>query len=188
MSYTSKNYKTGEMTVNGKMKESELEGELSKWRHIHFHGRRDADATGEYLERTSQLDLARHFFELGMTSKYEVTHDDTPLTDFEKAFQGMCCDKNKQFAKECCTELIALARKQIQPHTTLQEYLRLIADEEVRIELELVVDGEDEYPYKSFWLSDFRVGWDSEYAEWTVKSVSFMPDDNFAEISIRIKP
>lgn len=90
-----------------------LEEELAKWRHSHFHGRRDADATGEYLERASQLDLARHFFELGMTSKYKAIHDDTPLTDFEKAFQGMCCDKNKQFAKECCAELIALAKKQI---------------------------------------------------------------------------
>ena len=37
-----------------------------------------------------------------------------PLTDFEKAFQGMCCEKNKQFVKECCKTLIELARKQLQ--------------------------------------------------------------------------
>lgn len=37
------------------------------------------------------------------------------LTDFEKAFQGMCCDKNKQFAKECCKTLLELAKKQLQP-------------------------------------------------------------------------
>jgi hypothetical protein len=37
-----------------------------------------------------------------------------PLTDFEKAFQGMCCDKNKQFAKECCKTLLELAKKQLQ--------------------------------------------------------------------------
>ena len=36
------------------------------------------------------------------------------LTDFEKAFQGMCCDKNKQFAKECCKTLLELAKKQLQ--------------------------------------------------------------------------
>lgn len=112
----------------------------------------------------------------------------TTKTDFEKAFQGMCCDKNKQFAKECCTELLALARKQILPHMTLKEYLRLITDEEVRIELELDVEGEDEYSYKSFWLSDFRVGSCSEYSEWTVERVSFMPEDSSAEISIQIKP
>lgn len=38
-----------------------------------------------------------------------------PLTDFEKAFQGMCCEKNKQFVKECCKTLIELAKKQLQP-------------------------------------------------------------------------
>lgn len=36
-----------------------------------------------------------------------------PLTDFEKAFQGMCCEKNKQFVKECCKTLIELAKKQL---------------------------------------------------------------------------
>lgn len=41
----------------------DLEEELNNWRHNHFHGRRDKDASGEYLERKSQLDLARHFAE-----------------------------------------------------------------------------------------------------------------------------
>lgn len=39
----------------------DLDEELKNWRHNHFHGRRDCDASGEYLERLSQLDLARHF-------------------------------------------------------------------------------------------------------------------------------
>ncbi len=38
-----------------------LEEELNNWRHQHFHGRRDKDASGEYLERESQLNLAHHF-------------------------------------------------------------------------------------------------------------------------------
>lgn len=39
----------------------ELEVELDIWRHIHFNGARDGHFSGEYLERTSQLDLAYHF-------------------------------------------------------------------------------------------------------------------------------
>jgi hypothetical protein len=46
-----------------------LEAELNKWRHNHFHGRRDKDASGEYLERISQLELAKHFFELGLKTQ-----------------------------------------------------------------------------------------------------------------------
>lgn len=42
-----------------------LEEELDKWRHEHFHGKRDDHFSGEYLERTSQLDLARHFAQWG---------------------------------------------------------------------------------------------------------------------------
>jgi hypothetical protein len=70
---------------------------------------------------------------------------------------------------------------------TLKEYLSLIVDEDVRVELEIETEGEDDYQYKSFWLSDFREGSCSEYSEWTVESVSFMPEDNCAEISIQIK-
>ena len=40
--------------------------------------------------------------------------DTTDLTDFEKCFKGMCCDKNQKFVKECCVSLLELARKQIQ--------------------------------------------------------------------------
>jgi ATP:corrinoid adenosyltransferase len=51
------------------VKEVDLETELNIWRHNHFHGRRDKEASGEYLERVSQLDLAKHFFELGIKTQ-----------------------------------------------------------------------------------------------------------------------
>ena len=39
---------------------------LDSWRHNHFNGKGDEDFSGEYLTRESQLDLAKHFFELGL--------------------------------------------------------------------------------------------------------------------------
>ena len=51
------------------VKEVDLEKELESWRHNHFHGRRDKEASGEYFERVSQLDLAKHFFELGLQAR-----------------------------------------------------------------------------------------------------------------------
>ena len=51
------------------VKEVDLEKEVNNWRHEHFHGRRDKEADGEYLERVSQLDLAKHFFELGLKAQ-----------------------------------------------------------------------------------------------------------------------
>ena len=52
------------------VKEVDLEKECDNWRHNHFHGRRDdKGADGEYLERSSQLDLAKHFFELGLKAQ-----------------------------------------------------------------------------------------------------------------------
>ena len=51
------------------VKEVDLEEEMKAWRHNHFHGKRDKEAVGEYLERVSQLDLAKHFFKLGLKSK-----------------------------------------------------------------------------------------------------------------------
>ena len=51
--------------------EVDLEKELGRWRHKHFKGKRDGDYSGEYLERESQLDLARHFYELGLNAKKE---------------------------------------------------------------------------------------------------------------------
>lgn len=50
-------------------KEVDLEEEIKSWRHNHFHGKRDKEASGEYLERVSQLDLAKYFFKLGLKAK-----------------------------------------------------------------------------------------------------------------------
>ena len=59
----------------------DLTKELDNWRHNHFHGRRDIDASGEYLERCSQLDLAKHFYELGLKHRKDNN------IDYEKKYQ-----------------------------------------------------------------------------------------------------
>jgi arginine utilization protein RocB len=46
-----------------------LDEELFAWRHEHFDGDRDGNFSGEYLTRESQLDIARHFYELGRNEK-----------------------------------------------------------------------------------------------------------------------
>lgn len=48
------------------VKEVDLEEEMKSWRHNHFNGKRDKEAVDEYLERVSQLNLAKHFFKLGL--------------------------------------------------------------------------------------------------------------------------
>lgn len=53
--------------------EVDLEKELDQWRHEHFSGERDGHYSGEYLERSSQLDIARHFYELGLNARKEDT-------------------------------------------------------------------------------------------------------------------
>ena len=56
-------------TLSVEEKPTNLEQELEKWRHEHFGGERDGHYSGEYLERSSQIDLARHFYELGQNAK-----------------------------------------------------------------------------------------------------------------------
>ena len=51
--------------------EVDLEKELDNWRHEHFKGKRDGDYSGEYLERESQLDLARHVYQPGLKVRKE---------------------------------------------------------------------------------------------------------------------
>lgn len=68
----------------------------------------------------------------------------------------------------------------------LQEYLKLISDEDCRIELELD-DGSDDYKYVHFWLSDYREGLHKAYDNWTVVSTSFEYKIFYADISIQIK-
>ena len=43
-----------------------LKTHLILWRSEHFHGRRDGDYSGEYLERSSQLELAQHIYSLAL--------------------------------------------------------------------------------------------------------------------------
>ncbi len=52
---------------NPEVKEVDLEEEMNKWRQKHFEGiGYILDGSGEWLERTSQLDIAKHFYELGL--------------------------------------------------------------------------------------------------------------------------
>ena len=55
-------------------KEVDLKAELNTWRHNHFHGGRDFEASGEYLERITQLELAKHFFEIGLNAQRKISY------------------------------------------------------------------------------------------------------------------
>ena len=56
-------------------KEVDLEKELYNWRHQHFHGKRDdKGANGEYLTRVSQLEIAKHFYELGLNTQCKISY------------------------------------------------------------------------------------------------------------------
>lgn len=71
----------------------------------------------------------------------------------------------------------------------LNEFLKLIIDEEARIELEIDEDDpEKDYLYQYFWLSDYRNAKDKYYGDYIVKHISFEPVmENNATISIQIK-
>lgn len=71
----------------------------------------------------------------------------------------------------------------------LEDFLFLIQDEEVRIELE-IDDEEEDYQYHHFWLSDFRSSLDiaKYYRNYDVSSFSFEPEiEKNAQIRIYIK-
>ena len=70
----------------------------------------------------------------------------------------------------------------------LEDFLFLIQDEEVRIELE--IDDEEDYQYHHFWLSDFRSNLDiaKYYSHYDVISFSFeLEKERNAQIRIYIK-
>lgn len=73
---------------------------------------------------------------------------------------------------------------------TLQEFLSLIQDEDVRIELEIDDGSSDEYKYHHFWLSDFRSCDDiaaKYFKDYNVSSFSFEPEEeNNAQMRIFI--
>lgn len=68
----------------------------------------------------------------------------------------------------------------------LEEFLSLIQDEDVRIELAIEEPSKDDYVYHQFWLSDFRsdLGITKHYREYQVKSFGFFTG---ADIQIVIK-
>lgn len=69
-----------------KVKVVDLEKELQSWRHNHFHGKRDREANGEYLERVSQLDIAKHFYELGLKVQENQNIDDIKREWYNKGY------------------------------------------------------------------------------------------------------
>lgn len=71
---------------------------------------------------------------------------------------------------------------------TLKEFLSLIQDEEVRIELE-IDDGASDDHCLNFWLSDYRGGLDivKYYKDRAVDSISFFTSERESEITICVK-
>ena len=73
---------------------------------------------------------------------------------------------------------------------TLDEFLRLCSDEELRVEILIDEEGKDDYLYQHFWLSDYRcgIGINKHYSSYKVKSYSTIPlEENSSEISISIE-
>ena len=71
---------------------------------------------------------------------------------------------------------------------TLENFLSLIQDEESRIKLK--VDGEEDWKYHHFWLSDFRSNLDvaKYYRDYCVSGISFIPEpDSYSDIIVYIK-
>lgn len=72
----------------------------------------------------------------------------------------------------------------------LKDFLSLIQDEEVRIELEIDFEDDVDYIYTHFWLSDFLTDDDTAkyYKDFKVSGFSFEPEDEKnAQIRISIK-
>ena len=72
----------------------------------------------------------------------------------------------------------------------LKEFLNLISDEEVRIELEIEEPSMENYIYACFWLSDYRTYDDSTklWCDYVVDSFSFSTEYTGSDIAIHIKP
>lgn len=72
----------------------------------------------------------------------------------------------------------------------LKEFLNLISDEEVRVELEIEEPSVENYIYACFWLSDYRTYDDTAkyYCDYVVESFSLSTEYASSEIEIHIKP
>ena len=71
----------------------------------------------------------------------------------------------------------------------LEDFLKLIHDEEAWIELEIDEPDKDAYQYHQFWFSDYITDDDiaKYYREYQVVSFGFIPEQK-ADIQITIKP
>lgn len=71
----------------------------------------------------------------------------------------------------------------------LEDFLKLIHGEEVRIELEIDEPDKDEYQYYHFWFSDYITNDDiaKYYREYHVVSFGLLTEQK-ADIQITIKP
>ena len=67
----------------------------------------------------------------------------------------------------------------------LKDFLSFITDEEARIELE--IDLDDANIYESFWLSDYRDGYDKQYDDYEVIGFRFITEFSESDITIEIK-
>lgn len=74
----------------------------------------------------------------------------------------------------------------------LKEFLKLITDENIDVELVLDIESEPSYIYTNFWLSEFRnkeSSYYKKYNDWVVEDFSLTAIMYYhANISIQIKP
>ncbi len=70
---------------------------------------------------------------------------------------------------------------------TLKNFLNLISDEDVMLELEIDEPYEDDYIYHNFWLSDFKNDKELiQYLNYKVTNISFCTEFSDSELSISI--
>lgn len=70
----------------------------------------------------------------------------------------------------------------------LKDFLSYIADEEVRVELEIDECDDHEYLYESFWFSDYCADLDiaKYYNDYKVTGISFSTEFSESDIQIQI--
>ena len=70
----------------------------------------------------------------------------------------------------------------------LKDFLKLITDEEARIELEIDSKDAEDYLYESFWLSDYRcdLGDSKYYNDYKVTGFRFSTEFSESDITIEI--
>jgi len=68
----------------------------------------------------------------------------------------------------------------------LKDFLSFITDEEARIELEIDLNDAKDYIYESFWLSDYRDGYDKQYDDYKVIGFRFSTEFSDSDITIEV--